>query len=108
MPKLRGYSRRKRNAGRKDENVYIFIFVSVRDYEPKTARKRVNCVSPKYNRQRHARQDNFVLCRGIQFYSKAYNYLYTLGLARLGNLASEAGGRQIPCVHIFSGFAINS
>ena len=36
LPKLRGYSRRKRN--------------ELRDYEPKTARKRINCVSPsKYN-----------------------------------------------------------
>ena len=34
MPKLRGYSRRKRN--------------ELRYYEPKIARKRVNCVSPKY------------------------------------------------------------
>ena len=36
MPKLRGYSRRKRN--------------ELRYYEPKTARKRVNCVSPIYQK----------------------------------------------------------
>jgi hypothetical protein len=37
-----------------------------------------------------------LICAGKTFiiYSKAYNYLYTLALARLGNLASEAGGTQ--------------
>ena len=34
-------------------------------------------------------------------YSKAYNYLYTLELARLGNLASEAGGPQSPVFTYF-------
>jgi hypothetical protein len=37
----------------------------------------------------------------MKYYSKAHNYLYTLELARLGNLASGAGGPQIHCVHIF-------
>ena len=43
----------------------------------------------------------------LPYYSKAYNYLYTLELARLGNLATETEVPKSLCSHIFGPYYKN-